>query len=47
MSPPMDLALVPGRIAYALSKLGMTMLTLGLAEELRGGQHRRQQRSGP
>ena len=36
MSPPMDLALVPGRIAYAISKLGMTMLTLGLAEELRG-----------
>ncbi len=36
MSPPMDLSLVPGRIAYAISKLGMTMLTLGLAEELRG-----------
>ena len=36
MSPPMDLALVPGRIAYALGKLGMTMLSLGLAEELRG-----------
>ena len=35
MSPPMDMALVPGRIAYALSKLGMTMLSLGLAEELR------------
>jgi citronellol/citronellal dehydrogenase len=35
MSPPMDLALVPGRIAYALSKLGMTMLSLGLAAELR------------
>ena len=35
MSPPMDMALVPGRIAYALSKLGMTMLALGLAEELR------------
>ena len=32
----MDLALVPGRIAYAISKLGMTMLSLGLAEELRG-----------
>ncbi len=36
MSPPMDLSLVPGRIAYAISKLGMTMLTLGLAEELKG-----------
>jgi citronellol/citronellal dehydrogenase len=36
MSPPMDLSLVPGRIAYAISKLGMTMLTLGLAQEMKG-----------
>lgn len=36
MSPPMDLSLIPGRIAYAISKLGMTMLTLGLAEEMKG-----------
>ena len=35
MSPPLDLAMVPGRIAYAISKLGMTMLTHGLAEEIR------------
>lgn len=35
MSPPLDLALVPGRIAYAISKLGMTLLTFGLAEEMR------------
>src|SRR5207244_104075 len=35
MSPPLDLAMVPGRIAYAISKLGMTMLTHGLAEEVR------------
>jgi citronellol/citronellal dehydrogenase len=35
MSPPLDLALVPGRIAYAISKLGMTLLTHGLAEEVR------------
>jgi len=35
MSPPMDLGLLPGRIAYAISKLGMTMLTHGLAEEVR------------
>jgi len=35
MSPPMDLAMVPGRIAYAISKLGMTLLTHGLAEEMR------------
>src|SRR5262249_28541400 len=35
MSPPLDPALVPGRIAYAISKLGMTLLTFGLAEEVR------------
>ncbi len=35
MSPPMDLAILPGRVAYGISKLGMTLLTLGLAEEVR------------
>src|SRR4051794_40916940 len=35
MSPPLDLGLVPGRVAYAISKLGMTLLTHGLAEEVR------------
>jgi citronellol/citronellal dehydrogenase len=35
LSPPVDLAMVPGRIAYAISKLGMTLLTHGLAEEVR------------
>jgi citronellol/citronellal dehydrogenase len=35
MSPPIDLAMVPGRIAYSISKLGMTLLTHGLAEEVR------------
>jgi citronellol/citronellal dehydrogenase len=35
MSPPLDLAIVPGRIAYAISKLGMTLLTHGLAEEVK------------
>ena len=35
MSPPLDLSIVPGRIAYAISKLGMTLLTHGLAEETR------------
>jgi citronellol/citronellal dehydrogenase len=35
MSPPLDLSIVPGRIAYAISKLGMTLLSLGLAEEVR------------
>ncbi|MCI0704522.1 MAG: SDR family oxidoreductase [Planctomycetia bacterium] len=35
MSPPLDLSMLPGRVAYGISKLGMTLLTLGLAEELR------------
>ena len=35
MSPPLDLSMVPGRIAYAISKLGMTLLTHGLAAEVR------------
>jgi citronellol/citronellal dehydrogenase len=35
LSPPLDLAMVPGRIAYSISKLGMTLLTIGLAEEMR------------
>jgi citronellol/citronellal dehydrogenase len=36
MSPPLDPDMAPGRIAYAISKLGMTLLTYGLAEEVRG-----------
>lgn len=35
LSPPLDLTMVPGRVAYAISKLGMTLLTHGLAEEVR------------
>jgi citronellol/citronellal dehydrogenase len=35
MSPPLDLSMVAGRIAYSISKLGMTLLTHGLAEEVR------------
>jgi citronellol/citronellal dehydrogenase len=35
LSPPLDLAMVPGRVAYAISKLGMTLLSVGLAEEVR------------
>src|SRR4051812_34736489 len=35
MSPPLDLAILPGRVAYGISKLGMTLLTVGLAEEVR------------
>jgi citronellol/citronellal dehydrogenase len=35
MSPPLDPRFAPGRVAYAISKLGMTLLTVGLAEEVR------------
>lgn len=35
MSPPVDLEVVPGHIAYSVSKFGMTMIALGLAEELK------------
>ncbi|MBI4559046.1 MAG: SDR family oxidoreductase [Candidatus Hydrogenedentes bacterium] len=34
MSPPVDLAVIPGHIAYMISKFGMTMIVHGLAEEL-------------
>jgi len=35
MSPPIKLNFVPGRVAYCISKYGMTLLTHGLAEEVR------------
>jgi citronellol/citronellal dehydrogenase len=35
VSPPVDLAALPGKTAYLVSKFGMTMLALGLAGELR------------
>jgi citronellol/citronellal dehydrogenase len=35
LSPPLDLSLLPGRVAYGISKLGMTLLTVGLAQEVR------------
>ena len=35
MSPPIDLKMAPGKIAYCISKFGMTLLTHGLAEEMR------------
>ncbi|MBI5095096.1 MAG: SDR family oxidoreductase [Candidatus Hydrogenedentes bacterium] len=35
MSPPVDLRVIPGHIAYMISKFGMTMIAFGLAEELR------------
>jgi citronellol/citronellal dehydrogenase len=36
MSPPIDLKIVPGKIAYCISKFGMTLISHGLAEEVRG-----------
>lgn len=35
LSPPLEPRLAVGKIAYAISKLGMTLLTVGLAEEVR------------
>src|SRR5439155_12119526 len=35
MSPPIDPKIVPGKVAYFISKFGMTLLTHGLAEEVR------------
>ncbi len=35
MSPPLDLRHVPGHVAYLTSKFGMTLLTYGLAEEIK------------
>jgi citronellol/citronellal dehydrogenase len=35
MSPPIDLKIMPGKVAYFISKFGMTLLTHGLAEEVR------------
>jgi citronellol/citronellal dehydrogenase len=34
-SPPVELSVLPGKVGYLISKYGMTMLALGLAEELR------------
>jgi citronellol/citronellal dehydrogenase len=36
MSPPLDLGILPGRVAYGMSKLGMTLMALGVAAELKG-----------
>jgi citronellol/citronellal dehydrogenase len=35
-SPPIDLRVLPNKVAYCISKFGMTMLAQGMAEELRG-----------
>lgn len=34
MSPPVDLSVVPGHIAYMISKFGMTLIALGLSHEM-------------
>ena len=36
MSPPVELDVIGGKIAYICSKFNMTMLSLGLAQELQG-----------
>lgn len=35
MSPPIDFSVMPGKVAYMISKFGMTMLAMGLAAEVR------------
>ncbi len=35
LSPPLELAALPGKVAYLIGKFGMTMLALGLAEEMK------------
>jgi len=34
MSPPIDMNVLPGRVAYMISKFGMTMLTMGMDAEV-------------
>lgn len=34
-SPPIDLSALPGKVGYLISKFGMTMIALGVAEEVR------------
>jgi len=36
MSPPIDVSVVAGRVAYWISKFGMTLTAIGLGEELAG-----------
>lgn len=36
MSPPLDMSVLPGRVAYMISKFGMTMLSQGMDGELKG-----------
>lgn len=36
MSPPIAKSMLPGHIAYCISKFGMTMIAFGVAEEFKG-----------
>jgi len=36
MSPPIDLRMLGGKIGYCISKFGMTLVALGLGQELKG-----------
>ena len=36
MSPPIDMAMLPGKVAYSISKFGMTIIAQGVAAEHRG-----------
>jgi citronellol/citronellal dehydrogenase len=40
MSPPMDLAMMAGKTPYCISKFGMSLLAMGLAQEVRGSEIR-------
>ncbi|MFT7579688.1 MAG: citronellol/citronellal dehydrogenase [Myxococcota bacterium] len=35
MSPPIDLAMVPGKVAYCVSKFGMTLIAHGMSAEVK------------
>lgn len=35
MAPPVNREMIPGRIAYSISKMGMTLIAYGIAEEYR------------
>ena len=35
MSPPIDFSVMPGKVAYMISKFGMTMTAMGLAKEVK------------
>ncbi len=35
MAPPLNTQMIPSKIAYSISKLGMTMQAIGIAEELK------------